>query len=332
MPIQDSIFSIRTEQEFRQLALCVFRFQADNNPVYQSFISHLQIDKNEIAQLDQIPFLPISLFKRQSIIVSKEIKQNKEPSIFYSSGTSDTGRSVHKVVDLSLYEKSFIKGFSRVFGSPKDYSILALLPSYLEQKNSSLIYMVQKLISESENSESKFYLNDTKKLANTIRYLNEKGKKTLLFGVTYALLDFVEEFQFSSSDLIVMETGGMKGRRKEILRKEVHKILKKGFGVDRIYSEYGMTECLSQAYSLGEGIFQSPPWMRVEIRELEDPMAFLKTNQKGGVNIIDLANLYSCSFIATDDLGKKTKKNEFEILGRIDHSEARGCNLILHPV
>ena len=329
MSIKDSIFSIRTKEEFRRLALQIFKFQSENNTVYQTFLSHLQINKSDITRIDQIPFLPISLFKQHLIVTLNQANQKEKLSYFYSSGTSDTEKSVHAVTDLSLYEKSFIKGFSRVFGSPKDYYFLTLLPSYLEQKNSSLIYMVQKLMLESQNLESTFYSDDTKKLANTIHHLSEKGKKTILFGVTYALLDFVEEFQFSCPELIIMETGGMKGRREEILRKEVHEILKKGFGVDRIYSEYGMTECLSQAYSLGDGIFHCPPWMRIEIRDIEDPLSFLKTNQKGGINIIDLANIYSCSFIATDDLGKKTDINEFEILGRIDHSEARGCNLMI---
>jgi hypothetical protein len=269
--------------------------------------------------------LPIDFFKRFKVISGDE----KETEVFLSSGTTGETQSKHYVTDLSVYKMSYIQSFNHFYGSIEDYTILALLPSYLERENSSLIYMVDDLIKKTKNKNSGFYLHELDKLAEKLVELESKGNKILLIGVTYALLDLIEKHQFKLNHTIVMETGGMKGKRRELIREELHVTLCSGFGVDFIHSEYGMTELLSQAYSKGNGIFESPPWMKILIRDTEDAFTYISPQKTGGINVIDLANYNSCSFIATQDLGKMHTNNIFEILGRFDHSDIRGCNLLI---
>lgn len=321
---KDDIFNIKTHAEFEALALDVFRFQFENNRVYRSFCDLLYKHPSDIKCLTEIPFLPIQFFKTREVLSS----QNKVEKIFTSSGTTGSTTSKHFVTDLSIYEESYLKGFQHFYGNIEDYVVLALLPSYLEREGSSLIYMVDDLIQKSNHPESGFYLNNLQDLTETLESLEAQNQKTLLIGVSFALLDLVEQFQFSLKHTIVMETGGMKGRRKEIIRQELHDRLKKGFGVNQIHSEYGMTELLSQAYSKGSGIFECPPWMKIITRDTEDALTLLQQNKTGGINIIDLTNMNSCAFIATQDLGKTSKNGQFEIIGRFDNSDIRGCNLM----
>jgi len=321
----DTILNILSKREFDSLALDIFRFQYQNNMVYREFCDYLGKDAYKVTQLFEIPFLPISFFKSKEIISGTKIPE----TIFTSSGTTGSQTSKHLVSDIHLYEKSFRTTFSHFYGSISDYCILALLPSYLERDGSSLIYMVNDMIQKSGHSASGFYLNDLVGLRTKLEQLEAEKQKTLLIGVSFALLDMVEENPIPLKHTMVMETGGMKGRRKELIRQELHAILKKGFGVDTIHSEYGMTELLSQAYSKGNGIFQTPPWMKVLIRDTEDPLSFQSYGKTGGMNIIDLANRYSCAFIATQDLGKTYDNGTFEVLGRYDHSDVRGCNLMV---
>ena len=319
------IFDIHNEQDFEKKALNIFKYQAQNNKVYKKFIQLLKVDPISLSEIDKIPFLPVEFFKYYDLVSSKE----KVEEVFISSGTTGSVQSRHMVTDLNLYEKSFMNGFRLFYGEPEKYTILALLPGYLERKGSSLIYMVNHLIQSSNSIHSGFYLDQMEELSELLIALNNKGEKVILIGVTYALLDLIENRQFQLENTIVMETGGMKGKRKEIVRSELHKILCRGFGVDKIHSEYGMTELLSQAYSKGEGLFTTPPWMKILIRDPEDPMTILKQGRTGGVNIVDLANVNSISFIATQDLGRKIGPDDFEILGRFDHSDIRGCNLMI---
>jgi len=321
----NSIFEIRTDQDFKKKALEIFRFQYENNIIYNSFCKLIKKDPLSVNYIEDIPFLPISFFKNHIV----KINSHKTQKIFTSSGTTGNLLSEHHVVDLNLYERSFEKSFEIFYGDIKDYTILALLPSYLERNNSSLIYMVNEMIKKSKNSKSRFYLNQMKELKEAILELEKKQQKTILIGVSYALLDLIEFFKFNLDHTIVIETGGMKGKRKEMIKNELHKKLKKGFGLDHIHSEYGMTEILSQAYSQTDGVFKTPYWMKIIVRDINDPLNLKFNKKSGGINIIDLANLYSCSFIATDDLGKTNGKNEFEIIGRIDNSDQRGCNLLL---
>lgn len=319
-----SIFSIQNDTDFEREALKAFRYQFENNTTYRSFCDLLYKHPSEINHSRDIPFLPIQFFKTHSILTEGKTAS----TTFTSSGTTGSITSKHHVADLGLYEASFRDAFAKAYGNPKDYAILALLPSYLERKGSSLIYMVDDLIKSSGHSESDFYLNDLKKLAQTLNELDSKAQKVLLIGVSFALLDLVESYSFNLNHTIVMETGGMKGRRKELIREELHALLKKGFGVQHIHSEYGMTELLSQAYSKGDGIFTAPPWMKVYTRDTEDALTIHNTPKSGGLNIIDLANQFSCPFIATQDLGKVYENGNFTILGRFDHSDIRGCNLM----
>jgi phenylacetate-coenzyme A ligase PaaK-like adenylate-forming protein len=319
------IFSNHTSEDFLQIALETFRYQAINCAVYKRYIETLSINPREITSLEKIPFLPIDFFKNHKIIV--EGKQ--EEKVFSSSGTTGSIPSLHYIMDLSIYEESFRKAFEIFYGDPKQFAILALLPSYLERSGSSLIYMVDDLIKQSTYSESNYFLYNHEDLFKQLKSLKERNIPTILFGVTYALLDFIEKYPMNFPELIVMETGGMKGQRKEMIRKELHEMLYRGFGVSNIHSEYGMTELLSQAYSKGDGKFACPTWMKIMIRELNDPFSFLDINQTGGINVIDLANINSCSFIATQDLGKKLTGNVFEVLGRFDQSDIRGCNLLI---
>ncbi len=318
------IFNIASDTEFEKIALQIFRFQAENNAIYKRFIKYLNINPANVKSIENIPFLPIQFFKEYQVVSANKPFDN----IFKSSGTSGMTRSKHFVKDIRLYEESFLRGFAHFYGNIKEYTILALLPSYVEQGNSSLVYMVEKLIKESGKEASGFYLNNHQELSKTLQALEQKKEKILLIGVSYALLDLVEAHKFNLSHTIIMETGGMKGRRKEMLREELHQILCNGFGVSTIHSEYGMTELLSQSYSNGNGVFYSPAWQKILIRDTEDPFTYLHDGKTGGINIIDLANIYSCSFIATQDLGKK-HKNSFEILGRFDNSDIRGCNLLI---
>ena len=319
------IFNIKNESDFEQLALKVFRFQFETNPVYRSFCDLLNIYHTDVTSIKGIPFLPIQFFKSHTVLCEGYSAE----TIFTSSGTTGQIRSKHHVANLDLYKQSFLKGFEHFYGPIEDYTILALLPSYLEREGSSLIYMAEELIFRSKNEKSGFYLNNLDELNAVLSEQENKGDKTLLIGVSFALLDLVEKYSFKLKNTIVMETGGMKGRRKELIRTELHELMKKGFGVNEIHSEYGMTELLSQAYSKGNGVFECPNWMRILTRDTEDALSILYSSQTGGINVIDLANLYSCPFIATQDLGKVFPDNSFEILGRFDTSDIRGCNLMV---
>lgn len=322
---KEDIFNISNEKEFNECALEVFRFQFENNPVYRSFCDLLLRHPSDVKTFQDIPFLPIQFFKSHQVI----LKGKTPEKTFFSSGTTKTGRSKHLVSDLMIYEESFIKCFEHFYGEINKLTILGLLPSYIEQGDSSLVYMVDELIRRSESPESGFYLNNSEKIVEAIQKIENLKKKYLVIGVSYALLDLVESRQFNLNSGIIMETGGMKGRRKEMIRTELHETLSTGFGVNSIHSEYGMTELLSQAYSQGNGIFKCPAWMKVIIRSVQDPLSLMPEQKTGGVNIIDLANINSCSFIATQDLGKVAKSGDFEILGRFDSADIRGCNLMV---
>lgn len=324
MNTQD-FFNITNAIDFKRKALEVFQFQYLNNDVYRSFCKHLSKDIATVKEISQIPFLPIEFFKTKNIVSNTE----EIEATFTSSGTTGNSTSKHHVTDLKIYEHSYLNCFEQFYGAVGDLCILALLPSYLERQGSSLIYMIDDLIKKSKHPESGFYLNDFHALKRKLKQLTASGSKVLLIGVSFALLDFVELYDLKLSNAIIMETGGMKGRRKEMVREELHEVLKAGFGVSVIHSEYGMTELLSQAYSNGNGIFHTPSWMKVLIRDTEDPLSFQTTGKTGGINIIDLANINSCSFIATQDLGKRYADGSFKILGRFDHSDIRGCNLMI---
>jgi phenylacetate-coenzyme A ligase PaaK-like adenylate-forming protein len=319
------IFTITSQKQFEKIALKVFRHQYENNLVYQEFCDFLKVNKQTVKSLQQIPFLPIQFFKSHDVVSNA----NPIQETFTSSGTTGMITSKHLVTDVSLYEQSYRLAFSEFYGNIEDYAVLALLPSYLERSGSSLIYMVKDLIELSNNGHSGFYLHNYDELIAKLMELESSGQNVILIGVTYALLDLLEEQKFQLKNTIVMETGGMKGKRKEIIREELHQILGKGFGVSSIHSEYGMTELLSQAYSLGNGIFECPAWMQILIRDPEDALTYVDYGKTGGVNVIDLANINSCSFIATQDLGKKNPNNSFEVLGRFDNSDIRGCNLMV---
>ena len=319
------MFKISSNDEFNTLALRIFKYQAKHNKVYASYLKNLNIDIDEIIQINDIPFLPIEFFKSHDVILDG---LNPE-IIFTSSGTTGSVQSRHLVSDLSIYEQSFIKAFEHFFGSPEEYCILALLPNYLEREGSSLVYMAEKLIKLSKHAASNFYLHNIDELAKKINSQELQNKKIILLGVTYALLDLAENHKINHPELIIMETGGMKGKRKEMIREELHQVLATKLNVDKIYSEYGMTELLSQAYSVGDGIFKCPPWMKILIRDTNDPLSLLDNNKGGGINIIDLANINSCSFLMTQDLGKVSADGSFEVLGRFDASDIRGCNLLV---
>ncbi|MDG2195158.1 MAG: acyl transferase [Polaribacter sp.] len=323
--MQDQIFNIHTEEEFTEAALQVFKHQFTNNKVYRSFCDLLYVHPSDVTTIFQIPFLPIQFFKTRRVLSSLDAIQET----FTSSGTTGSIVSKHFVTDSSLYQKSYRKGFEHFYGNIKDYVVLALLPNYLERKGSSLVAMVDDFIQQSNNSASGFYLNNVNELAITLNQLDKSGQKVLLIGVSFALLDLVEKQQFRLKNTIVMETGGMKGRRKELIRNELHALLQKGFGVSEVHSEYGMTELLSQGYSKGKGIFKCPPWMKIVTRDTEDALTIHQSSKTGGINVIDLANYNSCSFIATQDLGNALSDRSFEILGRFDNSDIRGCNLMV---
>ncbi|MBQ0117311.1 MAG: acyl transferase [Flavobacterium sp.] len=319
------LFEIGSKKEFEKITMKVFRHQFENNRVYKSYCELLGKNPSNVKNILQIPFLPIQFFKSHEVVSNQDATQ----AVFTSSGTTGMITSKHYVTDVSMYETSYTLGFKNFYGSVENFAVLALLPSYLEREGSSLIYMVEDLIQKSNHPDSGFYLHNHEELIAKIEALEAQGQQTLLIGVTYALLDLIETKKMKLQHTIIMETGGMKGKRKEMIREELHQILMEGFGVNAIHSEYGMTELLSQAYSLGEGIFECPPFMEVLIRDTEDPFTYLTAGKTGGVNVIDLANYNSCSFIATQDLGKKYQDHSFEILGRFDHSDIRGCNLMV---
>lgn len=319
----ENIFKIKTIDDFESMAVKIFKYQFDNNKIYRSFCDLINKNPSDITNSNQIPFLPIKFFKSHTVLSSNQSIEKK----FISSGTTNTNLSTHYITDLKLYESSFENSFKYFFGDIKEFTILALLPSYLENKNSSLIYMADKLIKKTNRKNSGFYLDNYIELKDKLIEL--KKEKVILIGVTFALLNLIEKFNFKLPNLTIVETGGMKGRRKEMIRNELHTKLINGFGTNLICSEYGMTELLSQAYSTNNGIFQCPPWMKIHIREPQDALSFKKNGITGGVNVIDLANINSCSFIATEDLGKKNDENNFEILGRFDNSDIRGCNLLV---
>jgi phenylacetate-coenzyme A ligase PaaK-like adenylate-forming protein len=324
VPLSD-IFSISSSKQFEKMALKVFRFQHENNLVYRQFCDFLKVEKGQIKSIQEIPFLPIQFFKSHEVVSNA----NSVQQIFTSSGTTGMVTSKHLVTDVSLYEQSYLNAFSEFYGNIEDYTILALLPSYLEREGSSLIYMVQDLITKSNNTDSGFYLHNYDELISKLITLDTAGKNVILIGVTFALLDLIEKQNFQLKNTVIIETGGMKGKRKEMIREELHEILTNGFGVSSIHSEYGMTELLSQAYSLGNGTFECPNWMQVYIRDTEDAVTYISNGKTGGINVIDLANINSCSFIATQDLGKKYDNKTFEVLGRFDNSDIRGCNLMV---
>ncbi|WP_067144821.1 LuxE/PaaK family acyltransferase [Pseudotamlana agarivorans] len=321
----NTIFNIQNAADFEDVALQVFNFQFKNNRVYRSFCDLLYIHPSDVTCIQQIPFLPIQFFKTRDILSSQSAIQ----TTFTSSGTTGNETSKHHVTDLDVYNKSFTKGFEHFYGPIEDYVILGLLPSYLERQGSSLIYMVDAMIKTSKHPESGFYLNNLEELKEALIKLDTEGKKVLLIGVSFALLDLVETYQFQLKNTIIMETGGMKGKRKELIRNELHDILKSGFGVEDIHSEYGMTELLSQAYSKGQGVFECPPWMKILTRDTEDALSIQPAEKAGGLNIIDLANINSCAFIATQDLGRVKTDGTFEVIGRFDNADIRGCNLMV---
>ncbi len=320
----NQIFNIKSQEEFDIYALKIFAYQFNHVEIYKKYISLLGLEVKKITSTQQIPYLPIQLFKTHKIIadgMSSEI-------VFKSSATSGIGQSSHYVANKDIYEKSFKYGFEKHFGKTDTYIIIGLLPSYIEKGGSSLVYMVDHLIRLSNQKESNFYLNNFDELRELLKETSQKQIPVILFGVTYALLDFAEKNKLPLEHVQIIETGGMKGRREEITKEELHEVLTKSFSIESIGGEYGMTELLSQAYSTKEGIYKTPPWMRVVITDINDPFKILGNNQWGKINVIDLANVYSCSFIATEDIGQKISENEFKIAGRIDNSDTRGCSLL----
>lgn len=324
--LRKRIFKINNKKDFRETILEVFNFQYNDNVVYHDFIKSLGKDTSKIKSPDKIPFLPVEFFRNHKIITGSLPVE----MIFESSGTTGVTPGKHYVSDLSLYEDSFLRSFRLFYGEPEQFLIAALLPSYTEREGSSLVYMADNLIKRSRNPHSGFYRDHNEELILTIKKAKEEKQKILLLGVSFALIDLAENQSPDLSGVIVMETGGMKGRRKELTRTELHSILKEKLNVSSIHSEYGMTELLSQAYSKGDGIFYCPPWMKIVIRDPQDPLTLYdEPYRTGGINIIDLANINSCSFIATGDLGKVHEDGGFEVLGRFDNSDIRGCNLLI---
>lgn len=311
---------------FKALCLQTFQRQYSQNVVYKNWVDALGVKPEAVQEIEAIPFLPIEFFKQFEVVSGAKTEQTMR---FTSSGTTGQTPSQHLVTDISLYETSFTKGFDFFYGDITEYALLALLPNYLQRGGSSLVYMCEQLIKSTACAESGFYLDNYGALLSTIEKLKSSNKKILLIGVSYALLDLCKHRPNFGERVIVMETGGMKGTRKEMLKPELHAVLKEGLGVNQIHSEYGMTELLSQAYSLGDGLFSLPPWMHFLIRETDDPLTIKNDGRTGGINIIDLANQNSCSFIATQDLGRAHPNRQFELMGRFDDSDVRGCNLML---
>jgi len=325
MSFPNQIYKISSGKDFNRICLETFRYQVKSLPVYAEFIHQLGIDEARINQSEDIPFLPVEFF-RDHRIIANDMKSEKT---FFSSGTTSQKAGKHYVADVSVYEQSFITAFQLYFGDPSGYCMLALLPSYLEREGSSLVYMMDALIRSSGHRNSGFYLDEHERLMDLLMSLKKSGQKTILLGVSFALMELAEKYPEDLSGITLIETGGMKGRRKEMIREELHGFLCEGFKLEKIHSEYGMTELLSQAWSMGDGIFSCPPWMKISIRDPYDPFTFLPAGKSGIVCITDLANRYSCSFIATSDLGRLHEDGRFEILGRMDHSDIRGCNLLV---
>ncbi len=324
--ITNRIFSIKSQDDFQKITLEIFKYQAENNKIYREYLDLLDVDPATVNFPVEIPFLPAGFFRDHKIITG----DLPEVMVFESSGTSGDSASKHYVTDPSVYKESFSRAFSLFYGDPADYFIAALLPSYTERQNSSLVYMMHEIITQSAYPDSGFYRDNIPELILHIRSARNKRRKILLMGVSFALLDLAEKHHPDLSGVIIMETGGMKGRRKEITRGEMHLVLKRNLNVETIHSEYGMTELFSQAYSRGDGIFFSPPWMKILIRDPHDPLSIItQPGSTGGINVIDLANINSCSFIATDDFGKLHDDASFEVLGRLDNSDIRGCNLLI---
>ncbi len=318
----NKIFNCTNDATFEKLALEIFDFQMENNLTYAAYAALILRGKNP-ENINEIPFLPVEFFKTEQIICQGQAIEE----IFLSSGTTGE-QSKHLVSNIELYKSSYQKAFQLFYGDITDYCILALLPSYKEREGSSLIYMVDDLIKKSKHPQSNYYLNNYEELATTLKELENKKQKTILFGVTYALLDLAEVFPQKLEHAIIMETGGMKGQRKELLKEEIHSILKHSFATENIHSEYGMTELLSQGYSKGNNIFKTPPWMKILTRDVNDPLSII-SNKTGGINVIDLANIYSCPFIATQDLGRTFDDGSFSVLGRFNNADVRGCNLLV---
>ncbi len=322
--LEEKVFSIGDEMTFQEVALAVFRYQYENNQLYASWCAHLGVDRDSISKADEIPFLPIQFFRTHKIVTgTAEVLR-----VFSSSGTTGSIPGQHHLVSEAIYIRSFMQSFRQFYGNPADYCILALLPSYLEREGSSLVFMADHLIRAGNNPLSGFYLHNYEDLVSALQKLKAAGQKTMLLGVTFALLELAEKYPMYFPELTIVETGGMKGRGREPVREEVHGILKNAFGVAQVHSEYGMTELLSQAWSCGQGLFACPSWMRILVRDTNDPLSLVGEGKTGGINVIDLANLHSCAFIATQDLGKLQPDGRFEVLGRFDHSEVRGCNLM----
>jgi hypothetical protein len=309
---------------FEHIALKVFRLQHNNNAVYRNYCDALRIDPDKVQELTDIPFLPISFFKTHKIVTGA---MPEDPLVFESSGTTGETPSRHYVVDKEIYEKALVRGFEAFYGTPKQYAILALLPSYLERKNASLVHMAKTLMDKSGHPANGFYINEWDKLHDMLLQLERSRQKVLLLGVTFALLDFAAAYPMPLTNITVMETGGMKGRREELTRHEVHELLKTQWQLKQVHSEYGMTELLSQAYATVDGIFKCTNTMRAFVRDINDPLDVMKAGT-GAINIIDLANIYSCSFIATEDICNLRPDGSFEVLGRLDHSALRGCSLM----
>lgn len=323
--LSKQIFKINSTESFNETALKIFRYQIQTNRVYGAFAKQLRIRPDDVKTIEQIPFLPIDFFKTQIVFSGEKVPQQ----CFVSSGTTATTPSRHYYHNLVLYEKSFMTSFSQFFGNIDEYCILALLPSYLEREGSSLVYMAGKLIEATKHPDSGFYLNNFQELADVLIRLEERGQKIILIGVSFALLDLIALHKFQLKNTIVIETGGMKGRNREMVREEMHELLQIGFGIEKIHSEYGMTELFSQAWSKGDGRFLTPSWLKILIRDINDPLSLIVEGKAGGINIIDLANINSCSFIATQDIGRAHRDGAFEVLGRFDHAQVRGCNLLV---
>ena len=326
-PSREEIFRVTDDKSFERMALEIFRFQAAGCPVYGEYIDLLGVDPEKVDSIFNIPFMPVSFFRDHTVLTG----EGPAARVFLSSGTTGVRQSRHYLKDPAIYDRSLEEGFRLFYGDPSKYVVMGLLPSYLEREGSSLIYMVNRLMQLSGNSLGGFFLNDHAALLRSVERARGAGMKVLLIGVTFALLDLAEEQPGDLSDLIILETGGMKGRRREMIREEVHEILMRAFGVSSVHSEYGMTELLSQAWSSGGGLFTAPPWMKVLIRDSHDPADHTdEPGAAGGISVIDLANLWSCSFIATDDLGRMHPGGEFEVQGRFDEADIRGCNLLVN--
>lgn len=321
----DNYFNAIQKYDYSDIALAMFRYQYENNRLYREYVDLAGYTLSNVNTLTEIPFLPISFYKTHKVITGEIDIYEK---LFKSSTTTGDTPSIHYVKDIQYYNQSILKGFQKLYGDPGQYTFLALLPSYLERGGSSLVYMVELLMKHSGKEQNGFYLHDFQKLYNNLSQLDSKGENVILIGVTYALLDFSEQFNLKLNNTIVIETGGMKGRRKEMVRAEVHEILKKGLNINNIHSEYGMTELFSQAYSTGEGVFTPTSTMNILVRDINDPMD-VKTSGNGCLNIIDLSNIHSCAFIATDDIGKVYDDGRFEVQGRADNTMVRGCNLMV---